>query len=118
TFTYDQGRDMYVLQAITRGDFTLIGPTTGLPGVFLGPLTYYFYLPGFILGNGSPFAVVKWGLILITLVSPLFFFILKRQVGLTLALTGYLIFILTPGAFEEARQIWNPSLVVPMLLIS
>lgn len=118
TFTYDQGRDMYVLQNIVRGDFTLIGPTTGLPGVFLGPFMYYFLVPGFILGNGSPLAVVKWMLVVITLVSPLFYLLLKRKVSPSQALIGFLLLVLTAGSIEEARQIWNPSLVVPVLLIS
>ncbi len=118
TFTYDQGRDMYVLQNIARGDVTLIGPTTGLAGVFLGPLMYYFLLPGYLLGSGSPFVVVKWLLVCVTLALPLAYFVLKPLVGRFLALVGYLLVLFTPGSFEEARQIWNPSLVVPTLLIS
>jgi hypothetical protein len=118
TFTYDQGRDLYVLQNITRGDVTLIGPTTGLPGVFLGPFMYYFLLPGFLLGSGSPFVVVKWLLVAVTLTLPLVYFILKPLVGRFLALMGLIMVLFTAGSFEEARQIWNPSLVVPTLLVS
>jgi len=117
TFTYDQGRDMYVLQKIVRGDPTLIGPTTGLPGVFLGPFMYYFLLPGYLLGNGSPFVVVKWSLIVISLTLPLFYLILRKLVSKATALVVYIMLLLTPGSFEEARQIWNPSLVVPVLLV-
>jgi hypothetical protein len=118
TFTYDQGRDMYVLQNIVRGDVTLIGPTTGLPGVFLGPFMYYLLLPGFLIGSGSPFIVVKWLLLVVTLTLPLVYFLLKPLVGRFLAAVGYILVLFTPGSFEEARQIWNPSLVVPTLLVS
>ncbi len=118
TFTYDQGRDMYVLQQIFRGNLTLIGPTTGLPGVFLGPFMYYLLLPGFILGNGSPLIVVKWSLLVVTLAIPFVYFLLKPIVGRFLAWVGFALVILTPGSFEEARQIWNPSYAAPTLLLA
>lgn len=117
-FTYDQGRDMYVLQEISRGNLTLIGPTTGLQGVFLGPYYYYFLLPGFILTNGNPFGVVTWQMSVIVLSFIFWYLILRQTLGRWWALVGVIWLSLTPGAIEQARKIWNPSLVVMTLLPS
>jgi len=118
TFTYDQGRDMYALQKIVRGDITLIGPTTGLPGVFLGPYMYYLLIPGFVLSNGSPFGVVIWQMTLIVLTFPFFYWLLKPLTGRWWAGLAIFWLALAPGAIEQARAIWNPSLVVMTLLPS
>jgi len=53
-FVYDQGRDALVIQDILKGKLTLIGPTTGIPGFFLGPFYYYLILPFYWIGGGSP----------------------------------------------------------------
>ncbi len=53
-FAYDQGRDAFATQKILQGDITLIGPTTGLTGVFLGPFWFYFITPLYLIGSGSP----------------------------------------------------------------
>jgi hypothetical protein len=117
-FTYDQGRDMYALQTISRGDIKLVGPTTGLAGFFLGPFFYYFLLPGFILSNGSPFGVVLWNMIWVTLALSLAYFLLKPWVGRRWATVGFVALLLAPASFEESRVMWNPSLTAATLLIS
>lgn len=53
-FVYDQGRDAQVIQNILKGKLTLIGPTTGIPGLFLGPFYYYLIAPFYWLGAGNP----------------------------------------------------------------
>ena len=45
-FHYDQGRDALVIwDLINKGKLFLIGPTTGLAGVFRGPFYYYLIAP-------------------------------------------------------------------------
>lgn len=117
-FTYDQGRDFYVLQQITRSDFTLVGPTTGIAGFFLGPFYYYVLLPGFMLSAGNPLGVMIW-LLAITVVSyTLFYFIMVPMVGTAWALTALWWLALNPGAIDQSRAIWNPTLVVPTVLVA
>ena len=44
-FHYDQGRDALIIwELIKNHKFFLIGPVTGLEGVFLGPF-YYYLMP-------------------------------------------------------------------------
>lgn len=53
-FAYDQGRDAIMMERIASGDLTLIGPVTGLDGVYLGPFWYYLLLPAYVIGQGNP----------------------------------------------------------------
>jgi len=54
-FYYDQGRDALVIWDLWHnGKFFLIGPITGLKGIFLGPLYYYLIAPFYLLGGGNP----------------------------------------------------------------
>ncbi len=116
TFTYDQGRDMYVWQNISRGDLTLIGPTTGLAGFFVGPFYYYLLWPGFVFSQGSPIGVASWQIVIACITLPFAYLFLKPSVGKTMALLATLLLALTPGAITQSRMIWNPSVMVPVLL--
>src|SRR5258708_16047721 len=54
-FYFDQGRDALVIwDFIHSHKFFLIGPTTGLPGIFRGPYYYYLIAPFYFLGKGNP----------------------------------------------------------------
>ena len=54
-FNYDQGRDALVIwDLIHSHKFFLIGPTTGLPGIFRAPYYYYLLTPFYWLGKGNP----------------------------------------------------------------
>lgn len=54
-FWFDQGRDARVAWNIIHNkDLTLIGPTTGIEGIFLGPFYYYLITPFYLISNGDP----------------------------------------------------------------
>lgn len=54
-FHYDQGRDAKVIWDLWHnGKLFLIGPVTGLPGVFLGPFYYYLIAPLYLISGGNP----------------------------------------------------------------
>jgi 4-amino-4-deoxy-L-arabinose transferase-like glycosyltransferase len=68
-FYYDQGRDAEVIWNLWHSHkFFLIGPTTGIEGIFLGPFYYYLITPFYLLGNGNPVAAVV-GLALINVLG-------------------------------------------------
>ena len=56
-FVYDQGRDAQAVAKILKGKLTLIGPTTGIPGLFYGPFYYYFIAFPYWLSQGNPLGV-------------------------------------------------------------
>ena len=54
-FYYDQGRDALVIWRFWYNrDFFLIGPVTGLMGIYLGPFYYLLIAPLYLIGGGSP----------------------------------------------------------------
>lgn len=54
-FHYDQGRDAMVIWKLWHGHkLFLIGPVTGLEGIFLGPFYYYLIAPFYLIGKGNP----------------------------------------------------------------
>ncbi len=108
-FTIDQGRDMLFVRQIAIGlRPILVGPTTSINGVFLGPFWYYFNLPAFILGSGSPAALVYWQLLWFH-ISALFFFFLARRVSPIFAFLAGILFLTTPDFFYGTRFSWNAS---------
>ncbi len=117
-FTYDQGRDMIVLADMATGNPVLVGPTTGIHGVFLGPLYYYFLLPGFLLSSGNPGGVALWVASWATLSLVIFWAVAKQVVPSKWALFALAIVVISPGSLNEARLIWNPSLAHMTLLPS
>ena len=54
-FYYDQGRDAMVIWRLWQDHkFFMIGPVTGLAGIFLGPFYYYLIAPFYLLSGGDP----------------------------------------------------------------
>jgi len=54
-FYFDQGRDAKIIwDLIHNHKFFMIGPTTGIEGIFLGPFYYYLISPFYLLGGGNP----------------------------------------------------------------
>lgn len=54
-FWFDQGRDALVIwDLLHKGKMFLIGPTTGIEGIFLGPFYYYLIAPFYLLSRGNP----------------------------------------------------------------
>lgn len=59
-YNTDTARDLLILQdVVSTHKLPLIGPHSGLTGLFHGPLWVYINLPAFILGNGNP-VVMGW----------------------------------------------------------
>lgn len=58
-FTMDQGDDaVHVREILERGQILLVGPETNVPGIFSGPLWYYFLAVGYRLFDGHPMSAV------------------------------------------------------------
>src|SRR3990167_5828977 len=54
-FYFDQGRDAKVIWDFWHNSkMFLIGPTTGIAGIFRGPFYYYLIAPFYLLGGGNP----------------------------------------------------------------
>ncbi len=102
-FTTDQGRDMLDIRDIVVGHhLRLIGPTTSINGVFLGPGWYYFNVPPFILGQGDPAVLVYWQILFFQLAAlAIWFFYYHHAPKLGLILS--VLFLLSPAMFYQSR---------------
>ncbi|MBM3205644.1 hypothetical protein FJZ41_02215 [Candidatus Shapirobacteria bacterium] len=109
-FYYDQGRDALKVQEILSfQDFPAIGPTTGIAGLFLGPLWYYLLTPFYLIGQGNPAVAAAFVCLFDVGTVFLIFWLGKeffsRQIGLIASfLWGFSYYLV-----RSARWFSNPS---------
>lgn len=96
-------------ESIRSGDLKLVGPPTDIPGVFHGPLYYYFLAP-FKSLESAVLAVI-----LVNLLSVIPFYLLAKDLFKSKfwALTAAVFFLVSFEATQYARWLSNPTLVVP-----
>ncbi|RJR28795.1 hypothetical protein C4564_04440 [Candidatus Microgenomates bacterium] len=115
-FYFDQGRDaIEIWELIHNGDFFLIGPTTGIAGIFRGPFYYYLLAPIYWISEGNPVWAANF-LALVSIAALIMLYILTKEVaGRTAGL-----FAVTIAGFSfyitlASRWLSNPT---PMLILS
>lgn len=112
-FYYDQGRDALVIWDLWHeGKLFLIGPITGLKGIFLGPLYYYIIAPFYLIGGGNPVYPALFLSSLSTASLPIVyilgFHMHSRTTGLVAAvIAGFSYYIVT-----FSRWLSNPNLIL------
>lgn len=115
-FYFDQGRDALVIwDLIHSHKFFLIGPTTGLPGIFRGPYYYYLIAPFYLLGKGNPVWPSLFLSFTTVLAIALVYYLGKTAVNRS---TGLMAAILASFSFyivTSSRWLSNPT---PMMLLS
>lgn len=87
---------------------TLIGPTTSINGVFLGPFYYYFNLIPYFLSGGDPSALTYWNILWYGLgaIGLIWFFYKENKL---LALISSSIFLMAPAMFYSSRFFWSAN---------
>jgi len=109
-FWYDQGRDALVIwDLLHRGKFFLIGPVTGIEGIFLGPFFYYFLAPFYLLGKGSPvFVTACLGWLSVGTIF-LIYFLTRKIYGPKTALLAAFIYGFSYNFVQFSRWLANPN---------
>lgn len=115
-FYFDQGRDgLAIWDLIYNHNVSLIGPTTGIAGIFRGPFYYWLITPAYFLGGGNPIFPSVFlsilGVFAILLIYYLGAKIQNRTTGLIAAIIASFSFYL----MLAGRWLSNPT---PMLLLS
>ncbi len=115
-FYYDQGRDALVIwDLIYHHKFFLIGPTTGIEGIFRGPWYYWLITPFYWLGKGNPiYPSVFLSLTTVTAIGFSYYLGYKIQSRLT----GLMAAVIAAFSFYlvyASRWLSNPT---PMILLS
>lgn len=116
-FTYDVGRDMIAIsQIVSFQKISLIGATTGLPGIFYGPWWYWMLSPFFVIFAGDPrgveFAMFLAGFA--TMVA--LYFVGKKVSGNFLGLVMTALAAVSSLLIFRSAQIWNPN-IAPLFTV-
>ena len=115
-FYFDQGRDALVIWKLWHeGKPFLIGPVTGLAGIFLGPFYYYLIAPFYLLGGGNPIYPAAFLAFLVTCAIAVTYYLgwqmQSRMTGLiAAAIAGFSYYMVLAG-----RWLANPT---PIFLTS
>ena len=115
-FYYDQGRDAMVIWRLwNEGKFFLIGPVTGLAGIFLGPFYYYLIAPFYLISGGNPVLPAVFLAFLAT-IAIYFLYLLGKE--LQDRITGLIAAVIAGFSYHivpASRWLSNPT---PILLSS
>lgn len=108
-FTMDQARDMLDIRHIVElRKPTLIGPTTSINGVFLGPFYYYFNVIPYIGSGGNPAALTYWNIAWYVIAGVLLFTFFFRK-NKVLGTLSSIIFLMAPSLFYSSRYFWSAN---------
>lgn len=115
-FYYDQGRDALVIWRLWHeGKPFLIGPVTGLAGIFLGPFYYYLLAPFYLIGGGDPVYPAVFLAFLSTLAILVAYILGARMHSRITGLIAATIGAFSYYIFTTSRWLSNPN---PILLSS
>jgi len=114
--TFDQSRDLLEIRpAGTFKDIPVIGPTTSINGLFLGPGYYYFNLPAFWLGGGDPQVLIWWNIGWFLIAgAAIFWFFYKRDKYLGLTIST--IYLFAPQLYDTTRYFWNAHAMIYVMV--
>lgn len=117
-FTYDQGRDFIKVQEIVRDlNPTLIGPTTGISGLFHGAWWYYFLAIPYLIFSGLPIGFSIFIFIVSFLQLIFFSYFLKKEFGWLPALIFALLVTGSPYFIMMSFFVINGVLGFPFILL-
>lgn len=111
----DFGRDIFEMQKIIGGDFTLIGPMLSV-GLFSSPLYFYFYAPILAIFQQNPWAIIYANAIIFSLSFSLMFYFLSYKRNLINTFFFVLIIALLPQTIYSARYPGNAFSYIPFIL--
>lgn len=115
-FFYDQGRDALVIwRFLHEGKFFLIGPVTGIEGIFRGPWYYWLITPFYFLGGGNPVWPAVFLSVTTVLAIAILFYLTYRVAGVVGGLVAIVIASFSFYLVLASRWLSNPT---PMFLIS
>ena len=115
-FYFDQGRDaMVVWKLWHEGKLFLIGPVTGLAGIFLGPFYYYLIAPFYLLGGGDPLYPAVFLAFLSSLAILVLYIMGAKMQSRSAGIIAVFIATFSYYIFLSGRWLANPT---PLLLTS
>jgi len=115
-FGHEQGRDAYVARGIyTLKDFTLIGPTTEIQGLFTPPWYYYLLAIPYGIAKGNPIMAAYVQTIIVSITAPIIYLLFRKLTNDTS--WSYVAAIFSAFSFEYisyARWLSNVPPAIPL----
>lgn len=108
-FYFDQGRDALIVDTILHGKLTLIGPTSGIEGIFLGPFYYYFLAIGYFLGSGNPVIASCWQTLFVILGLFITFLICRIYFSFRVGIFSLFLMTFSFSQIKLDRWLSNPT---------
>lgn len=116
-FTFDHARDFVDLrEMLVDGKLRLIGPSTGIDGVFHGVWWHWLLTLPFIATGGNPMIMVLIFNVLTALEIPVAFYLGRRLKGNTGGLVFASLVSMSPFFIATSAQMWHPH-VIPILTL-
>lgn len=116
-FLYDHGRDMIdVRKIVVDHDLALIGPTTGLQGLYHSPLHYYLLSIAFLVSGGNPASGVFMTALFAVFATVICFVAGKRIFGRVFGIAAAAFYALSPASISDTTMFWNPNWI-PMAMV-
>ncbi|HRN69575.1 MAG TPA: hypothetical protein PLS49_00165 [Candidatus Woesebacteria bacterium] len=113
-FWYDPARDL--LSGLANLEkITLIGPTSGIPGLFYGPYWIWMLSVGLLISHDPRIVAFIVAALPYFTILPFVFYKLSTIVGKIPAIIGWLLFMLGFGGYSA--QLWNPH-PAPLLVFA
>lgn len=115
-FTMDQGNDaVHVREILERHQILLVGPETGIQGLFAGPLWYYFISIGYAIFGGHPAGAVFMLILLNTALTGILMWKVRKEVSNTWALLVGASLQTSWWFYDTSRYGFNPF---PLVFLS
>jgi len=115
-FYFDQGRDALVIWDFWHnGKLFLIGPTTGIAGIFRGPWYYWLIAPTYLIGGGDPVYPSMFLSILTVVAIAILWWLAKEIGGWKTGIIAALIASFSYFLVLAGKWLSNPT---PMMLVS
>ncbi|MGI5828175.1 MAG: ArnT family glycosyltransferase [Patescibacteria group bacterium] len=114
-FLGDQGRDASIVRNfLVHFDPFLVGPTTSVGKIQLGPFYYYFMAPWLAVFNFDPIGPAIGVALVGVITIPIMYYVVNNLFGKTQALFTTLLYTFGTVVISQTRASWNPS---PMPLV-
>ncbi len=106
-FLADQASDSSAVLAMTRGQFTLLGPITSVGGFHNGPIVYYLMLPFYLFFKGAAISGTIFQSVLQILTIPVIFVLGKKIRNIETGLLASFLFAISPLMVDYSRAAFN-----------
>jgi 4-amino-4-deoxy-L-arabinose transferase-like glycosyltransferase len=111
-FNMDNARDMIDVRGMVElGKWRLIGPTTGIDGVYTGPGWYYLLVIPYFFSGGNPYSSILMMIIFWT-VGAILIGVVLRTKGVYAVISAMTVWSFAPSIILVTQYALNPNPVV------